>query len=119
VIASDELGDGVQTIEGVIGDFEVQRGKHGTIGGESTVKGHVAECKNIRGCVVMEVIHALIEASVSGGLDDGTREIKIVEHLESPGIPQKNPEARIGYDASVSSSGRAYVNTTTEGAEFR
>jgi hypothetical protein len=67
----------------------------------------------------MEVIHALIEASVSGGLDDGAREVEIVEHFESPGVPQKNPEARIGYDASVSSSGRAYVNTTTEGAEFR
>jgi hypothetical protein len=118
VITFDKLSDSIQAIEGVIGDFEVKRREQRPIRGNITIEGQVAEGKNIRRSVVMEVIHTFIEARVSGGLDDGAGQIIVIQDFESPGVPEKNPKARIGDDTSVSSSRRSYVNTTAECAQF-
>lgn len=56
---------------------------------------------------MIKVIHAFIEAGVSGGLHNGAGQIIGVEDFKGPGVPKKDPEARIRYNVSLSSSGRA------------
>ena len=76
----------------------------------------MTKCKDIRWSVVMKVIHTFVKASVSGGFHNGTCQVIVVEDFESPGGPEKNPEARIGDHTSVPGSGRAYMNATAKGA---
>jgi hypothetical protein len=35
----------------------------------------------------MKVIHAFIEAGVSGGLHDGAGQVIVVDNLKGPGVP--------------------------------
>jgi hypothetical protein len=51
VITFDELSDGIETIEWVIGDIEVQRRQQRVVGGNSTVEGQMAERNDIRGAL--------------------------------------------------------------------
>ena len=71
MVAFDELSDGVKAVERIVSDFEVQRRQCRALSGDNAGEGQVTEGEDIRRSVVVEVVHAFIEASMGGGLDNG------------------------------------------------
>ncbi len=89
VVAFDGLRDGVEAMKRIVRDVEIEGGQNGAISWNRTIRREEAKGLHIwRG--VGEIIHAFIKTSVSGGLDDGAGQIKIIENFESTRISQEN-----------------------------
>jgi hypothetical protein len=100
MVAFDGLCDGVQSMKGVVGDDEIQRGEDGTIGRDMTIRGQKTEGLNIRRRI-HKVVHALVKACMRRSFDKGAGQIKIIQNFESARIAQENAKSRIRDDTAV------------------
>lgn len=65
----DRLGDGVEAIEGVVRDSEVEGRKERSLSGYHAIGRKKAECLDVGGGVGNQVVHAFVKTSMCGGFD--------------------------------------------------
>ena len=118
MVAPNGLGDGVQAIEGVVGDGKVHRGQGRTIhSGCRAIRGQTAQRINVRWSRV-KVVHTLVEAGVRGSFDQGAFNIVVIKNREGSRIAEEDAEAGVLNETAPTSGGRTHMNTAAEGSEL-
>ena len=93
---SNGLRHRIQTVKWVVGNREVQRGQHGALKGRSgTIGRQTTEDSDIPGNVRL-IVHALIEAGVSGSLDKVDSTSKVVQDQQGTRVPKEIPRRELG-----------------------
>jgi hypothetical protein len=92
MVAFYGLRNGVETVEGVVGHFKIERRQDRAVSGDDTVGGQEAKSLHV-GRGVDEIVHTLVKASMSGSFDERTGQIKIVQYFESARVSQENSKS--------------------------